>query len=80
MSGVGPSSAEEQRLGRRVGALTDGVALHQRAAAVGHCEPQRPSRAVLQHPCGSEPHRSPALFPRTQQRTRAAQKVTLILL
>lgn len=36
MSGVGPGSSEKQRVGRRVSAHIDGVALHQRVAAVGY--------------------------------------------
>lgn len=74
---MGPGPPEEQRVGRGVGARAAGVPLHQRAAAVGHVQPQRPERAVLQHPGGPQPHRSPALPPRWQQRPRAAQKVTI---
>ncbi|XP_018516500.1 uncharacterized protein LOC108873001 [Lates calcarifer] len=58
-----------------VGAHADGVALHQRVATVGYSESQRSQRTVLQHSGSSQPLCSPALPPRTKQRTRAAQKV-----
>lgn len=80
MSGVGPSSAEEQRVGRRVGALLDGVAIHQRVAAVGHSEPQRAAGTVLRRSGRSQSRRSPALPARRRQGTRAAQEVPLSLL
>lgn len=75
MSGVEPGSPPEQRVGRGVGARADGVALRQRAAPVGHGQPQRSQRTVLRHPGCQLPQRSPALPARRQQRARAAQKV-----
>lgn len=75
MSGVEPGSPPEQRVGRSVGARADGVALHQRTAAVGHGQPQRSQRTVLRHPGCQLPRRSPALPACSQQGARAAQTV-----
>lgn len=64
-------------MGCHVGAHSDGLALHQRAAAVGHGEPQRSPGAVLQHVGGADAHRSPALPSPPHEKIRAAEKVHL---
>lgn len=63
VSGMGPGAPEEERVGLGAGSHADGVALHQRAAAVGHGEPQCSARTVLQHPGSPQPHRAAALPP-----------------
>lgn len=72
---MGTGSPEEQRVGICVGAHIDGVALHQRAAALGYGEPQRSPTTVLRYFGSKQPRCSPAPPAGTRQRTRAAQKV-----